>query len=131
MRRSHTISLHIERPYGQVYRYLADPRNFSQWAGLDPATFGPLAGGDWSAMTPGGLRHFRFTPQNDFGVLDHAQFVPGETPVFTPMRVLANEEGSEVIVTFFAPHSMGDEQFSSTVEWITSDLHALKSVLET
>ena len=131
MRRSHTITLHIERPYAAVYGFLADPRNFSQWAGLDEATFTPLEGGDWQAMTSGGLRHYRFTPPNEFGVLDHAQFVPGETPVFVSMRVLANEEGSEVVVTFFARHGLSDAEFASTIEWITSDLFTLKSVLET
>ena len=110
---------------------MADPRNFSRWAAVDEATFAPLEGGDWHAMTSGGLRHYRFTPPNEFGVLDHAQFVPGEKPVFVSMRVLANEEGSEVVVTFFARHGLSDAEFASTIEWITSDLFTLKSVLET
>ena len=131
MRRSHTITLQIERPYAAVYRFLIDPRNFAQWAAVDAATFAPLGDGDWRAMTPGGLRHYRFTPPNDFGVLDHAQFVPGETPLFTPMRVFANEEGTELLFTFLRRPGMTDVEFDSTIEWITTDFLTLKSVLET
>ena len=40
-------------------------------------TFKPLANGDWEGETPFGFRHFRFTPPNNYGVLDHAIFVPG------------------------------------------------------
>jgi uncharacterized protein YndB with AHSA1/START domain len=130
MRRSHTITLQIERPYAAVYKFLADPRNFSQWAAVDEATFAPLGDGDWRAMTPGGLRHYRFTPPNQYGVLDHAQFVPGETPLFTPMRIVANEEGSELTFTFFRRAGMSDAEFDSTIEWITTDFLTLKSVLE-
>jgi uncharacterized protein YndB with AHSA1/START domain len=133
MRRSQTIALQIERPYAAVYKFLADPRNFAQWAAVDSASFVPIGDetNDWRAMTPGGLRHYRFTPINGFGVLDHALFVPGEVPMFTPMRVFANEEGTELTFTFFRRAGMSDEEFDSTIEWITTDFLTLKSVLET
>ncbi len=130
MRRSHTITLQIERPYAAVYKFLADPRNFSQWAAVDAATFAPLEDGDWRAMTPSGLLHYRFTPLNGFGVLDHAQFVPGEVPQFNPMRIFPNEEGTELLFTFFMRAGMTTAEFDSTVEWITTDFLTLKSVLE-
>jgi len=130
MRRSHTITLQIDRPYAAVYKFMADPRNFSQWAAVDEGTFEPLGGGDWRAMTAGGLRHYRFTPPNAYGVLDHAQFVPGEVPLFNPMRIFANEDSTELQFTFFQRAGMSDEAFVSTVEWITTDFLTLKSLLE-
>lgn len=130
MRRSHTITLQIERPYARVYQFLVDPRNFPQWAAVEAASFKALENGDWQAMTPGGLRHYRFTPANEFGVLDHALFEPGATPMFTPMRVFANEEGCELTFTFFRRAGMTDAEFESTIEWITTDFLTLKSVLE-
>jgi hypothetical protein len=131
MRRSHTISLFIDYPYQATYRFLADPRNYGEWAAVDRRTYRPLDNGDWEGMTGiGGMRHFRFTPANAFGVLDHAVFVPGETPLWTPMRVTPNEEGTDLVYTFYQRPGMSDEVFASAIEWITTDFLALKALLE-
>lgn len=131
MRISHTISLFIDHPYDATYRFLADPRNYAEWAAVEKQTFRPLANGDWEGMTTlGGLRHFRFTPANAFGVLDHAVFMPGETPLWTPMRVMPNEEGTELAFTFYQRPGMSQEQFASAIEWVTMDFLTLKAVVE-
>lgn len=131
MRRSHTISLSIDYPYADAYRFLADPLNYGEWAAVDKATYRPLQNGDWEAMTDfGGIRHFRFSPLNALGVLDHAVFVPGEPLLWTPMRVTPNEEGTELTFTFYQRPGMTDEAFASAIEWITTDFLTLKSMLE-
>ena len=131
MRRSQTISLFIDCPYATTYRFLADPRNYGEWAAVERQTYRPLVNGDWEGMTNiGGMRHFRFSPVNDFGVLDHAVFVPGEEPLWTPMRVMPNEEGTELAFTFYQRPGMSDEEFASAIEWITTDLLTLKAFLE-
>lgn len=131
MQRSHTISTKIEQPLARVYAYLAEPRNYAEWAAVDPDAFYRLENGDWHAETRfGGIRHIRFTPPNDFGILDHAVFVPGEPLLWTPMRVVANGDGAEVPFTFFQRPGMNEEQFLSAIEWIVTDFLALKSLLE-
>ena len=131
MRRSHTLTFQIECPYEAAYRFLADPRNYGEWAAVDKGSYRPVGDGDWMADTPfGGLRHFRFTPPNAFGVLDHAVFIPGEPLLYTPMRLIPNDDGSELQFTFFQRPGMSDEQFDSALEWITTDFLTLKSVLE-
>jgi hypothetical protein len=131
MRRSHTISVSIDYPYEAAYRFLADPENYGQWAALDRETYHLLDNGDWEGMTNvGGLRHFRFTPENAFGVLDHAMFVPGEELLWTPMRVMPNEEGTELTFTFYQRPGMDDDAFASAIEWITTDFLTLKTLLE-
>lgn len=130
MRRSHTISLSINRPFLDVYDYLVRPRNYQNWAAVEPGTFKPLADGDWEGLMAHGLRHIRFSPPNNFGVLDHAIFVPGEEPVYMPMRVMPNQEGCEVVLTFFGRDDLDDAAFDSAVEWIRVDLLGLKSLLE-
>lgn len=131
MRRSHTISLSIDYPYEDAYRFLSEPRNYGEWAAVDQASFRPLGDGDWSAMTTfGGLRHFRFTPPNPFGVLDHAVYVPGQPLLWTPMRVMPNDEGTELTFTFYQRPGMTDEEFASAIEWITTDFLTLKTLLE-
>jgi hypothetical protein len=46
------------------------------------------------------------------------------------MRVVPNEEGTELNFTFFAREGMDDAQFASAIEWITTDFLTLKSLLE-
>ena len=130
MRRSHTISISIDRPYDEVYGYLSNPLHYQTWAAVEPGTFKPLADGDWQAETPFGFRQFRFSPPNRHGVLDHAVFVPGGEILYMPMRVVPNDEGTELIFTFFRREGMDDAQFASAVEWIMTDFLALKSLLE-
>ena len=94
-------------------------------------SYRPLDNGDWQGMTTyGGLRHFRFTPPNAHGVLDHAVFVPGEPLLWTPMRVMPNEDGTELTFTFYQRPGMSEAEFVSAVEWITTDFLTLKSLLE-
>ena len=131
MRRSHTISVSINHPYEATYRYLAEPRNYGEWAAVDRDSYRPLENGDWEGMTNvGGMRHFRFTPLNPFGVLDHAMFVPGDELLWTPMRVMPNQEGTELSFTFYQRPGMDDEAFASAIEWITTDFLTLKAMLE-
>jgi hypothetical protein len=131
MRRSHTITLQIDYPFEDAYRFLADPLNYGTWAAVDQASYRPLGNGDWEGMTAfGGKRHFRFTPANGFGVLDHAVFIPAEKPLWTPMRVMPNAGGTELAFTFYQRPGMSDEEFASAVEWITTDFLTLKSLLE-
>lgn len=131
MRRSHTLSVSIDRPFDEVYDYLSRPVNYQNWAGtVEPGSFRPLENGDWVAMTQDGERHHRFTPPNNFGVLDHAIFVPGREMFYNPMRVTPNEAGTELTFTYYRREGVDDGQFISTVEWIQTDLLTLKSLLE-
>jgi hypothetical protein len=72
----------------------------------------------------------RFTQPNAFGVLDHTLVVPGGEILFAPMRIVANDEASELIFTFFQRADTDDAQFNSNLEWIRVDLLSLVSVVE-
>ena len=47
------------------------------------------------------------------------------------MRVMPNEEGTELVFTFYQRPGMSDEEFASAIEWVTTDFLTLKSLLET
>ncbi|WEK04829.1 MAG: hypothetical protein P0Y65_00805 [Candidatus Devosia phytovorans] len=130
MRRSHTITISIDRPFDEVYAYLSKPSNYQDWATVEQGSFKPLENGDWVGMTPAGLRHHRFTAPNNFGVLDHAIFVPGKEMLYNPMRVTPNQDGTELTFTYYVREGMSDERFESSIEWIRTDFLALKSYLE-
>ena len=130
MLRSHTISTAISRPVGDVYRYLAEPRNFPKWAAVVGPSFTRIGPNDWLCETAMGERVVRFCDRNDFGVLDHAVFERDGEPITTPMRVIANGDGCLLTYTFFQRPGTSDEQFVSAIEWITSDFLALQSLLD-
>ena len=128
---SQTIVVDIAVPFELASAYLADPRNYAQWAAVIPATYHQLENGDWSAEVRfGSTRHIRFTPPNDEGIFDHAVFAPGEELLWMPMRLKPLGNHSGLSFTFIQRPDMSEEAFASTIEWVTTDLMTLKSVLE-
>jgi hypothetical protein len=131
MFKSRTISIPIDRPYAEVYEFLAEPRNFPSWASNLGADFAHVGGTEWSTTTRTGRVILRFASRNDFGVLDHAVYAEGTKPFITPMRVIANGDGAEILFTLLQRPGMTDAEFESEAEWVRSDFDALRSLLET
>jgi hypothetical protein len=128
---SDVIRVSIRRPYAEVYDFLAEPMNFTRWASNPDSDIEPLDGGDWLVELPRGKSAIRFSPRNNFGVLDYQVFPPGGNggPT-TPVRLVANEEGATLFLVWFQRAGVSDEQFRSELEWIGSDLNRLKTLLE-
>ena len=125
---SRTLSIAIERPWRDVYRFLAAPANFALWAsGLGSSL--SESDGRWTADGPEGRVEVRFTPENPYGVVDHRVLAPGGE-VSVPMRVVENGDGCEVLVTLFRTPAMDDARFAADAAWIERDLAALKALLE-
>jgi hypothetical protein len=131
MFKSRTISIPIYRSYEEVYDFLAEPRNFPSWASNLGADFVQIGENDWATTTRSGRVILRFAPRNEYGVLDHQLILEGKAPISTPMRLIENDEGCEIIYTQFQRPGMSPEAFASEVEWVTSDFEALRSLLET
>ena len=103
----------IERPAGEVYAFVSDPKNLAAWAsGLSAAV------------------KVRFVERNPFGVLDHYVRVDSGPEVYMPMRVFPNGEGAEVLITVFRQPGVSDEKFAEDTHWVRRDLDALKTLLE-
>jgi len=132
------LTVSIECPVTAVAIYLADPRNFPEWAsglagGLTPrSAYAPTSdtGSEWLTNTPEGPIAIRFSPANAFGVADHWVHLPDGTVVYVPLRAVANGEGSEVSLTLFRFPGMDAARFQADVEWVERDLASLKRVLE-
>jgi hypothetical protein len=124
------ISVGIERPYVDVYAFLAEPANFPRWAEGLGQSFKHLEGAYWIAETPLGRMRLRFTRPNAFGILDHALLPESGPEMNNPMRVIANGNGSEVVFTLFQRPGMSDEEFARDAAWVQKDLAALKALLE-
>ena len=103
----------IERPAGEVYAFVYDPKTLAAWAsGLSAAV------------------KVRFVERNPFGVLDHYVRVDSGPEVYMPMRVFPNGEGAEVRITVFRQPGVSDEKFAEDTHWVRRDLEALKTLLE-
>jgi hypothetical protein len=123
------LSVRINRSAAEVYEFLSAPENFPKWAsGLGSSL--RRAGADWIAETPEGPATVRFSERNSYGVLDHSVKLPRGGSVYVPLRVVAQGDGCELVLTLFRQPEMSDEKFASDAEWVMRDLLAAKRILE-
>jgi hypothetical protein len=124
------ISIGVECAWERANDFLAQPANFALWAEGLAETL-RREGDRWLAQTPGGEAELRFTPWNEFGVLDHWVDFPDGSTVYVPLRVVANGDGCEVTLTLFRLPGMSEEKFREDAASVERDLARLKLVLET
>lgn len=123
------ISISINHSATQVYEFVSNPVNLPQWAsGLSGSI--KKIGEEWIAESPMGQLKVEFTKTNIFGILDHNVTLPSGVKVYNPMRVLRNNDGSEVVFTLYRRPGMSDQEFAGDAEWVKKDLEKLKTLLE-
>ena len=123
------ISERIDRPADEVYAYVSNPANLPLWApGLGNSV--EEVDGQWFVDTPAERMRFAFAPQNDLGVLDHYLTLNSGEVIYVPMRVIANESGSEMVLTIRRRPGITDDEFKSDGDAVAADLTRLKRLLE-
>ncbi len=127
---SRHISIRIHKPAAEVYAFTRDPESFPKWAAGLAA--GLTRDGDrWIAHGPGGDVTVRFSPPNDYGVLDHWVTLPDGTELYMPLRVVANGDGAEVGMTLYRPPTLYDDAaFDRDAAAVARDLAKLKALVE-
>jgi hypothetical protein len=123
------LSVSVDRPAAEVYRFARDPAHLPDWAAGLAAGI-RLERGEWVADSPMGVVLVRFVPLNEYGVLDHDVVLPDGTVSTNPLRVLADGAGSEVVFTLRRRPGTSAEAFASDAAAIVADLASLKRVLE-
>lgn len=125
------ISISVERPPRDVYRFVSHVPNLPRWAhGL--GTTVREVDGEWFVEGAAlGAVKLRVAPPNDMGVLDHEVTLPSGERVLNQARVLLNGTGSEVVFTLFKLPGVLDEEFARDHEAVARDLATLKRLLET
>lgn len=120
----------IRRDWHAVYAFAARPENMPLWAsGL--ASGLTRDGEDWIADGgPIGNVRVRFTPQNDFGVIDHTVTLPDGLVVENALRVVPNGDGAEVMFTLLRQPGMDDAAFEADAAHVARDLDALARLME-
>jgi hypothetical protein len=123
------LSVSIERPADAVYAFVADPANLPRWATAFCVSV-RRSGDEWIVETPAAPVRIAFAAPNALGVVDHVVTVSPELEVFSPMRIIANGSGSEVVFTLFQRAGMSDAEFSDDAALVQQDLETLKRVME-
>ena len=124
------VSTSIERPAEEVYAYVTDPANLSNWAaGLADSPLHQIDG-EWVADSPLGRVTVAFVGPNDLGVADHDVTLPSGETVTNPMRIFANGDGCDVVFSVRRLATMSAADFAADVEAVARDLAALRSVME-
>lgn len=125
---SRHVSVFVNRPAIEVYRYAADPNNLPDWAaGL--ASGISQQDGRWFADSPMGRIEIKFAGENEFGVLDHEVITPDGTATYNPMRVMPAGEGCEVIFSV-RRRGMTDAELDRDAAAVLADLQSLARILE-
>ena len=123
------LSVSIQRSAAEVYEFASDPKNLPQWAGGLSGSIKKIDDG-WLAEAPMGTVKVKFAEINKFGVLDHEVTLASGIKFYNPMRILPNNDGSEVIFTLYRQGDLSDQQFADDAESVRRDLNKLKSLIE-
>ena len=123
------LSVSIQRSAAEVYEFASDPKNLPQWAGGLSGSIKKIDEG-WLAEAPMGTVKVKFAEINKFGVLDHEVTLVSGIKFYNPMRILPNNDGSEVIFTLYRQGDMSDQQFADDAKSVRRDLNKLKSLIE-
>ncbi|MCI2237981.1 SRPBCC family protein [Paenibacillus sp. TRM 82003] len=126
---SQHLSVHVDRPAGQVYAFARDPANLTRWSS-GVGTSVVHEDGEWFVLAPQGRARIRFAPLNEFGVLDHDVLTPSGEEVHVPLRVIADGDGCEVVFTLRRSPGTSDADLERDAALVTEDLARLKRVVE-
>lgn len=125
-----TYSVSIACEWRALYERIWRPEFFPKWAsGLSESDLRE-GDGTWISTGPEGPVRIRFTPHNDYGVMDHVVDFGDGNEVHVPLRVIRNGDGAEVLLTLYRQPDMDDERFSADAKWIMKDLTALRNLIE-
>ncbi len=122
------ISISINKSADEVYRYASDPENFPEWVAFIKSV--TKQNDLWIGKSDIGDLKIKWTPPNDFRIIDHQVTLTNGEIVNNPMRVVPNNEGCEFIFTLFWLPNRTEKEFNEDAKAVTADLQKLKEILE-
>jgi hypothetical protein len=122
------ISISINKPAAEVYQFTSNPENFPKWVAFIKSV--SKQGDVWVGKSDLGDIKIKWSPLNDFGILDHYVTTSNGQTVYNPMRVISNNEGSEFIFTLFWMPGRSEKEFNEDAQAVTADLQKLKALME-
>lgn len=123
------ISITIDKPKDEVYKFASNPENFPKWL-VFVQTIKKISVDSWKAETTMGNVTFDFFPENTLGVIDHNVTFPDKTVVHHSLRVIENGTGSKVVFVLFEMPGKTEADYKKEADAVRADLNKLKQVLE-
>lgn len=123
------INISINASKDCVYEFASNPENFPKWLAFVKSV-SKKSGNVWTAQSSLGQIEFDLVPENEFGVIDQVVTLPDGTKVRNNLRVIDNNEGSEVIFNLFKMPRKTDAEFEEDSKAVEADLRKLKEVME-
>ena len=125
--------IHISRPVDAdleaVVAIAGDPEKLPLWAaGLSSGIRNEA--GRWVTDSPMGTVEVRFVGPTECGILDHDVTLPNGTVVHNSLRVIRNDNGSEIVFSLFKRPGMTDDEFHRDAALVREDLVRLKDILD-
>ena len=129
--RNLTKTVTINRPVPAVIDFLADPLNWPKWAVVNVFSIEPTDDPHWWAMNTrqGPARLSIGGHDHTSGILDH-DFVDEQASWRVPVRVVPNNDGAIVMMTFLQPPGFTDTYFDEQMALMDKEFDALKQILE-
>lgn len=129
--RNLTKTVTINRPVPAVIDFLADPLNWPKWAVVNVFSIEPTDDPQWWAMSTrqGPARLSIGGHDHTSGILDH-DFVDEQASWRVPVRVVPNNDGAIVMMTFLQPPGFTDTYFDEQMALMDKEFDALKQILE-
>ena len=121
------ISISINKPASEVYQFTSNPENFPKWVAFIKSV--SKEGDIWLGKSDLGDIKIKWSPLNEFGILDHHVTLPNGETVYNPMRIISNNKGSEFIFTLFWIPGRTEKEFNEDAQSVTKDLQKLKEKL--
>ena len=119
----------IDADIQTVIDIAGDPRQLPRWAaGLGAGIRNQEE--RWITDIPRGALEVKFVGPKEWGILDHDVIFPDGTVLNFLIRVLRNDQGSEVVFSVVKRDKMTDEEFESEAALVSADLARLKSIVE-
>lgn len=126
---SETKTIGIAVGADEVFDFLADLRNWPHWTKLASPAVEREAVDRWVVQTSRGPARVTLRAERRWGILDH-EWAEASRTWAVAMRVIANGQGSVVILTYFRPAGVSDESFERAGKNVESELERLRHVLE-
>lgn len=122
------ISVSINRPADEVYRFASKAENFPKWVAFVRSI--SRQGDLWIGKTDQGDIRIKWPAPNEFGILDHEVTLTNGQTVNNPMRVIANNKGCEFVFTLFWMPGRTQAEFEEDAKAVAADLQILKEIME-
>ncbi|KAF6244760.1 hypothetical protein C6989_06740 [Nitrosopumilus sp. b2] len=121
--RSRTISITVKKKTGDTFDAILQlPPKMMPDAKINED-------GWWSFTGPHGKSKLKFNENKSLGILDH-KFIDEESVWDVPMRVISNDEYSEIMITLNKPDEITDKQFNQRVDEIGEMVQNMKQIIE-